>query len=220
MLELNLFAGKLGTFDSRVICAYLGIPNHPIHPLKDFIYMPDYKAIRDTFCVSGFKATWARHPGKYRRNKSLRMGNFTQKARVWLRLLNYRIMPFDHYTDVSKERVYIVYFIMMGQPVNIGYWMLQEMIKVLKFKSKRLSFGNTLTAYLLKIDNTLPRHDQLRKMAVITDERFELDFPSLFIKAPHTTHFRALLRDKSRMPIDEDVNSVDLMEVDAEAEDE
>ncbi|KAK4373120.1 hypothetical protein RND71_008504 [Anisodus tanguticus] len=33
----------------------------------------------------------------------------------------------------------------------------QEMIKVREFKSKRLSFGNTLTANLLRIDDGLPK---------------------------------------------------------------
>ncbi|KAK4351252.1 hypothetical protein RND71_030565 [Anisodus tanguticus] len=35
--------------------------------------------------------------------------------------------------------------------------MLQEIIKVHEFKSKRLRFGNTLTAYLLRIDDNLPK---------------------------------------------------------------
>ncbi|XP_059281270.1 uncharacterized protein LOC132034963 [Lycium ferocissimum] len=66
-----------------------------------------------------------------------------------------RIMPLDHFSEVQKERVCIVYFLMTGQLVNIGYWMMQEIRRVWAGKSKRLSYGNTLTSYLMRLDEEL-----------------------------------------------------------------
>ena len=45
--------------------------------------------------------------------------------------------------------------VLPGQPVNIGYWMLQKIRRVRAGKSKRLSYGNTLTSYLMRLDSEL-----------------------------------------------------------------
>ncbi|KAK4380385.1 hypothetical protein RND71_002247 [Anisodus tanguticus] len=143
--------------------------------------------------------------------------------------------------------------------MNIGYWMIHEMIKAWQFKSKRLSFGNTLTTYLMRIDDefpmpgdrTLPGQDdlfdilnvkgpdfnghhhltpskerssqstlldQMHRMVVITGDRFDLDFSSVFINFPPTPHSRVLFGDDSDMPDDEDINSADLHETDLATE--
>ncbi|KAK4354387.1 hypothetical protein RND71_026581 [Anisodus tanguticus] len=83
------------------------------------------------------------------------MRNFCREARVWLRLLNYRIMPLEHYSSMKKERVSIVYFLMKGLPINIGYWMMKEMRRVRECKAKSLSYGNTLTTYLMMVNSNL-----------------------------------------------------------------
>ncbi|KAK4370212.1 hypothetical protein RND71_009687 [Anisodus tanguticus] len=53
------------------------------------------------------------------------------------------------------ERVCIVYFFMMGLPVNIVYWIIKEMMRVRDCKVESLSYGNTLTTYLMSVNSDL-----------------------------------------------------------------
>ena len=140
---------------ASALCRAIGAPDVPVEPLLEFIKRPDYRAIRETLCGANSKAQWARYSGPLRKHRSMSMSNFCREARVWLRLLNARIMPLDHFSEVQRERVCIVYFLMTGQPVNIGYWMLQEIRRVRAGKSTRLSYGNTLTSYLMQLDTDL-----------------------------------------------------------------
>ncbi|KAJ8557153.1 hypothetical protein K7X08_002778 [Anisodus acutangulus] len=64
-------------------------------------------------------------------------------------------MSLDHYSSVKKERVCIVYFLMKGLPINIGYLILKEMKRVRECKSKRLTYRNTLTIYMMIIKGDL-----------------------------------------------------------------
>ena len=157
-----LLRGEWVPLTASTLCAHLGVPDHPVGPLLEFIKRPDYKAIRETLCGPDSMAKWARYREDPRKHKTMLMGDFLKEARVWLRLLNYRIMPLDHFTTVLKERVAIVYFFLTGQPVNLGYWMLQDMTRIREGKSLKLSFGNTLTAYLRKLVPHLEsRHDRV-----------------------------------------------------------
>ena len=40
----------MGTVDSLHFVCTLGVPDHPVGPLLEFIKRPDYKAIRETLC--------------------------------------------------------------------------------------------------------------------------------------------------------------------------
>ncbi|KAK4357614.1 hypothetical protein RND71_023224 [Anisodus tanguticus] len=133
------------------------VSDHPIESLNEFIQWPDYKAIQETLCGSDSKATWDCYDGKYRRHKSLKMRNFCKEARVWLRLLNYSIMPLGHYSSVKKERVSIVYFFIKVLPINIGYWMMKEIRRMRECKAKRLSYGTTLTTFMMMLNRDLAR---------------------------------------------------------------
>ncbi|KAJ8533138.1 hypothetical protein K7X08_016027 [Anisodus acutangulus] len=93
------------------------------------------------------------------------------------------------------------------------------MIDISNVKALKLNVKLILTpAEERSAQSTLLAH--LHKMAVIAGERFELDFSSIFIEAPHTTHSRALFGDDSRIPADEYINSADLMDADTKADDE
>ncbi|KAK4359506.1 hypothetical protein RND71_021735 [Anisodus tanguticus] len=116
--------GEYVPLQLSAMCAILGVPNHPIEPLKDFTRRLDYKEIRETMCGPDSEAKWTRYDGKYRRHKSMQMRNFYRDARVWLRLLNNWITPLDYYTNVQKERVCIVYFLMK---VACYYWVFDDL---------------------------------------------------------------------------------------------
>ncbi|KAK4377056.1 hypothetical protein RND71_003352 [Anisodus tanguticus] len=116
------------------------------------------------------------------------------------------------------EIICLVYFLMMGKSVNIGYWILQKVIQVHEGKSKRLRFGNTLTAYLLRIDNSLSKPSD-RVLGVPEDMLYISNVKAPELNALHKTHSRELLEDVSRLFADEDDNLADLIKDDTKARD-
>ncbi|KAK4380022.1 hypothetical protein RND71_001884 [Anisodus tanguticus] len=74
--------GEYDPLQPSILCATLGVPDHPIKPLKVFILRPDYKAIRGILCGPDSKSKWAHYYGKYRRHKSMRMSNLCREARA------------------------------------------------------------------------------------------------------------------------------------------
>ncbi|KAK4367714.1 hypothetical protein RND71_011506 [Anisodus tanguticus] len=141
---INTISNEDGEIFTWRTFAMSRVPDHPIEPWKDFIHYPNYQAILDTLYRPDSKAKWSRYNDN--KHKSFSMSNMKKEARVWLRLFNSRILPLDHYSNVFKDRACILYFLMMGRPVNIGYWMPEEMIRVREDMSHRLRFGSTLTA--------------------------------------------------------------------------
>lgn len=155
--------GKEIVVNKTTLCEVLGVPDHPIEPLNDFIDRPDYKAMRELLCGPSSSHQWTRRNGKNRTHKCMIMGKFQKPARVWLKLINHRIRPLDHYSTVTRERACMIYFFMTGQPVNLGYWMLKEIVKTRDNLSKRLHFANTLTTLVMKrfTDIFDPRGDRV-----------------------------------------------------------
>ncbi|KAK4364455.1 hypothetical protein RND71_015813 [Anisodus tanguticus] len=108
------------SLSAATLCGAIGASDVPIEPLEDFIERLDYKSICETLCGPRSLATWAHFDGS-NKYKSMLMSSFIKPTRVWLRLINQRIMPLDHYTEVSKKRVSMVYFFMTGNHVNVGH---------------------------------------------------------------------------------------------------
>nr|XP_033513542.1 uncharacterized protein LOC117278208 [Nicotiana tomentosiformis] len=73
------------------------------------------------------------------------------EAQVWLKLINTRLLPCNHETLISRERICVLYFLMTSQKVNVGHLIRYQMSEVRKRKCiDRLSFANMLTQYLRK----------------------------------------------------------------------
>ncbi|KAK4372920.1 hypothetical protein RND71_008304 [Anisodus tanguticus] len=101
-------------------------------------------------------------------------------------------MLMDHYTEVLKERVCIVYFFMMGKLVNVDHWMSKKIQRMKDDRRKRLLFGNTLTALILKIDNDLA----LRSDRVLEAPTDMLDISN--VKAPNKATKTVLTQAEER----------------------
>lgn len=71
--------------------------------------------------------------------------------KVLLRLINTRLFPCDHDTHIGRERVCLLYFLMIGQKVNVGHLIRHQIAQVRRSKKvDRLFFENMLTQYLRK----------------------------------------------------------------------
>ncbi|KAG5594233.1 hypothetical protein H5410_035465 [Solanum commersonii] len=93
--------------------------------LKD---KPPYRDIRHTLCGVDSTATWERSKDTGRHN-TLHFANFNQFARVWLKIVCSVLLPAKHVTEVTQDRVVLVYMLMKGMPINVGAILRQNMTK-------------------------------------------------------------------------------------------
>ncbi|KAK4357613.1 hypothetical protein RND71_023223 [Anisodus tanguticus] len=72
-------------------------------------------------------------------------------------------MLYDNYNasrpllKCEEGEVSIVYFFIKVLPINIGYWMMKEIRRMRECKAKRLSYGTTLTTFMMMLNRDLAR---------------------------------------------------------------
>ncbi|KAK4360159.1 hypothetical protein RND71_019111 [Anisodus tanguticus] len=129
------------------------------------------------------------------------MSNFCREARVWLRLVNNRIMPIDHYSSMSK----------LAHPLDRVLDPIDSMVEISKVMAPGLSEKHNLTPTAERAgQSTLIA--QMYKILVIHGENMRLDYSSVYVEAAHTVYSRALLGEDVNLLDNEDVCSVDLMQ--------
>lgn len=63
------------------------------------------------------------------RHNTLHFANFNQVARVWLKIVCSVFVPAKDLTDVTRDRVVLVYMLMKEMPINLGVILRQNMMK-------------------------------------------------------------------------------------------
>lgn len=64
-------------------------------------------------------ARWERSKDT-RKHNTLHFANFNQVAMVWLKIVCSVFPPAKHLTDMTRDRVVLVYMLMKGMPINVG----------------------------------------------------------------------------------------------------
>ncbi|KAH0754743.1 hypothetical protein KY290_025013 [Solanum tuberosum] len=100
-----------------------------------------------TFCGVNSVARWdrVRDTG---RHLNLHYGHFNLEAHIWLKIVCSTLLPCKHTTDVTRERVVLIYGLMKGLPVNVGDILKQNMLKFRTNKRWRFCYGSIITRYL------------------------------------------------------------------------
>uniref|UniRef100_M1D9F4 Putative plant transposon protein domain-containing protein n=1 Tax=Solanum tuberosum TaxID=4113 RepID=M1D9F4_SOLTU len=182
--------------------------------LNDFNALKDklpYRDIRHTLCGVESTARWERSKDTGRHN-TLHFANFNQVARVWLKIMCSVLLPTKHLTEVTRDRVVLVYMLMKGMPINVGGILRQNMMKFWNNMRWRFCYGGLITRFLRArgieeeaMDLTIAFHPDLTgKLVDVTQT-----------KAPDTSHGPVLsaqerqARDDSVMermfePLDDD----------------
>ncbi|KAG5605372.1 hypothetical protein H5410_026864 [Solanum commersonii] len=105
---------------------------------------PPNKAIQHTLCGPQSMVEWTKHNGK-RYHQSLPYTHTLREMRVWLKVvINFLILGL-HYTDITQDRVCLVYALMTPTELNIGVVLKSAMRKAQVHKGHIYAFGSLIT---------------------------------------------------------------------------
>jgi len=148
-VELNrgLIRDSRVRFTVKALNEFLGRPNCDNFEFLAMIKRPLYRDIRHTLCGVNFVAWWdkVRDTG---RHLTLHYGHLNLDARIWLKIMCSTLLPCKHMTDVTRERVVLVYRLMKGLLVNVAAILKQNMLKFRTNKRWRFCYGSIITRYL------------------------------------------------------------------------
>lgn len=96
---------------TTALCNHLGVPDVPHASLTNFITWPSYMEIRHTLCGVNSNATWV-HDKRTRSRIKFPNKKLNLAAKVWLKLINTRLLPCDPDKHIGRDKVYLLYFLM------------------------------------------------------------------------------------------------------------
>ncbi|KAH0761708.1 hypothetical protein KY290_017781 [Solanum tuberosum] len=139
--------GKDVKFNGTILNEFLGTPifySNDFNTLKD---KPPYRDIRHTLSGVESMARWERSKDIGRHN-TLHFAYFNQVARVWLKKVCSVLLPVKHLTEVTRDRVVLVYMLIKGMPINVGAILRQNMMKFRNNMRWRFCYGGLITRFL------------------------------------------------------------------------
>ncbi|MCD7453968.1 hypothetical protein HAX54_022832 [Datura stramonium] len=85
---------------------------------------------------------------KQQYHSTLSFGYFQKDAKMWLKILSLRLTHGHHLTSVTRDKVGVLYMLMIGKLVNVGYLMKSLIKEAYKNKSRWMFSVNVLTQVL------------------------------------------------------------------------
>uniref|UniRef100_M1D8Y2 Putative plant transposon protein domain-containing protein n=1 Tax=Solanum tuberosum TaxID=4113 RepID=M1D8Y2_SOLTU len=171
--------GKDVKFSARNLNELLGTPNCDPDEFNNMKDKPPYRDIRHTLCGVDSAARWERSKDT-RRHNTLHFANLNQVARVWLKIVCSVLLPAKHLTDVTRDRVVLVYMLMKGMSINVGTILSQNMMKFRNNLRWRFCYGELITRFLRAegieeeiVDMTIAYHSDLTGGRPATDAEME-----------------------------------------------
>ncbi|KAH0709561.1 hypothetical protein KY284_010988 [Solanum tuberosum] len=176
--------GKDVEFSARILNELLGTPNYDADDFNMLKEKSPYRDIRHT--VSGVESTarWA-HSKDTGRHSTLYFANVNLIARVWLKIVCSVLLPAKHLTEVTRDRVVLVYMLMKGMPINVGEILRKDKMKFRNNLRWRFCYGGLITRFL--------RTQGIEEEAVNLTITFHLDLTGKLVdmtrtKALDTSH--------------------------------
>lgn len=68
-----------------------------------------------------------------------------REAHIWLKIVVHNLIPSLHFTEVTRNRVYLVYVLMKDLEVNVGAVLKSSIRKARVHKGSRFAFGGIIT---------------------------------------------------------------------------
>uniref|UniRef100_M1DUH5 Putative plant transposon protein domain-containing protein n=1 Tax=Solanum tuberosum TaxID=4113 RepID=M1DUH5_SOLTU len=146
-LNQGLIRDSRVRFTLEALNEFLGTPNCGNSEFLAMIERPYYLDIRHTFCGVNSIARWdrVRDTG---RHLTLYYGHFNLEVRIWLKYVCSTLLSCKHTTNVTRERVVLVYRWMKGLPMNVGAILEQNMLKFRTSKRWHFCYGSIINRYL------------------------------------------------------------------------
>ncbi|KAG5628010.1 hypothetical protein H5410_013228 [Solanum commersonii] len=148
----------LGEISVEALNEFLGTPNCDDADFLAMIERPPYRDIRHTLCGVNSVVRWDR-VRDMGRHLTLHYGHFNLEARIWLKIMCSTLLLCKHTTDVTRERVVLIYHLMKGLPVNVGAILKQNMLKFRTNKRWHFCYGRIITRYLHALQIEEEVHD-------------------------------------------------------------
>ncbi|KAG5583025.1 hypothetical protein H5410_053652 [Solanum commersonii] len=169
--------GKDVKFNATILNEFLGTPNcdsDDFNTLKD---NPPYRDIQHTLCGVESTARWERSKDIGRHN-TLNFANFNQIARVWLKIVCSVLLSAKHLTEITRDRVVLVYILMKGMPINVEAILGQNMMKFQNNMRWHFCYKGLITHFL--------RAQGIEKEGVDLTIAFQLDLTSKLVDVTRT----------------------------------
>lgn len=114
----------------------------------ELLQHPPYQSIHHTLARQQSTARWTLHA--YRGfHQPLLFGHLNKDARVWVKIVTHSIFPCQHFSEVTRDRVCLVYALMSGMELNVGSVVKSAMRKARTHKGRRYAFGGIITKLCL-----------------------------------------------------------------------
>lgn len=126
----------------------LGTEDNDSTILTTLHIQPPYRDIKHTLSRPHSTARWTRHRNRGY-HQSFPYAHMTREARIWLKIVMHCFIPGLHFTECTRDRVCLVYALMMGREVNRGAILKSSMRKARVHKGRRYAFGGFITRLCL-----------------------------------------------------------------------
>ncbi|KAH0685764.1 hypothetical protein KY284_016317 [Solanum tuberosum] len=117
--------------------------NAPYDMLTGINISPPYQQIRHVLCGVQSTAKWIWH-GNHGYHQSYPYAHMNREARVWLKIVMNYLIPGLHFTEVTRDRVCLVYAVMKDLPINVGAVLKLVMRKARLHRGRRYAFGGLI----------------------------------------------------------------------------
>ncbi|KAH0655199.1 hypothetical protein KY285_030081 [Solanum tuberosum] len=138
--------GKDVKFTSKVLNLFLGTPNCDAEDYNSLKENPPYRDSRHTLCGEESTARWDRSNDTWR-NSTLHYAYFNQVARVWLKIVCSVFLSAKHLSDVTRDRVVLVYMLMKGGDSVLG--LITRFLRAGGMEEEELDMNVARTPYLI-----------------------------------------------------------------------
>jgi len=122
----------------------LGTADSPSDVLTAINISPPNQQIRHALSGAQSTAKWIRH-GHRGYHQSYPYAHMNREARVWLKMVMNCLIPGLHFTEVTRDRVCLVYALMKDLPINVGAVLKSAMRKARVHRGRRYAFGGLIT---------------------------------------------------------------------------
>ncbi|MCD9559669.1 hypothetical protein HAX54_017808 [Datura stramonium] len=136
-----------GALMPRCRARLLGTTHVDPQPFVNIVKKTPYRDIRHTLFVSNSVARWTLHK-QFGYHVPFPYAHLSREARVWLKIICACLVPEKHVTHVIRERVCIVYALMIGMPINMGVIIKNVLNRERVKKGQNFGFGGLLTRFL------------------------------------------------------------------------
>jgi hypothetical protein len=158
----------------------LGTPEGDSTELTELNIQPPYQDIRHTLCGVHSTAKWVRH-GMRGYHSTFPYAHLNKEARIWTKIVMHSLIPGLHFTEVTRDRVCLVYAFMKGIEINVGAVIKSTIRKSRVHRGRGYAFGGLITELCIRAG--VPQ-EQCDYMPPLPSTLYDVTN----IKAPDYTH--------------------------------